>query len=113
MAVCEFAPGRHLHYWFIPMNSTSTGSGGMDYQPVQFLESRAPYTEGASLAVADYTFAEARNDFTEEEWKGFQIPLDCKQQELTGKVQNVFHMMDKKHADFMSRGHYTTLDIVW
>lgn len=101
MAVCSFAPGRDLHYWYMPTPQSEIG-----YLPIQFLESRAPFREGASLAVADYTQARILKDFTPETL--FQIPLDCLQEDLIEGTEDVFDVLSKDHADYMMRGHHSS-----
>eukprot|EP00095_Tigriopus_kingsejongensis_P011832 maker-scaffold412_size179788-snap-gene-0.18 protein:Tk11832 transcript:maker-scaffold412_size179788-snap-gene-0.18-mRNA-1 annotation:"hypothetical protein AUEXF2481DRAFT_27894" len=101
MAVCAFAPGRHLHYWYIPSAQSEIG-----YYPVQFLESRAPFREGASLAVADYTEARILRDFKPEIL--FKISEDCFNQNDIEGSELVFDVLSKDHAEYMMKAHHTS-----
>ncbi|TRY80491.1 hypothetical protein TCAL_15514 [Tigriopus californicus] len=94
-------PTSDLHYWYMPTPHSDIG-----YLPIQFLESRAPFREGASLAVADYTQARILKDFSPETL--FQIPLDCLQEDLIEGTEDVFDVLTKDHADYMMRGHHSS-----
>ena len=95
----------------VTLNIFSDPDTGMTYQPVQFLESRAPYREGASLAVADYYHAEAVADWvTRGPEAMFQIPKDCLAPGSSGGVEeeNVFEVLSPEHAQYMMKGHHSS-----
>ena len=82
-------------------------STGMTYQPVQFLESRAPYREGASLAVADYSHAESVGSWPSDH-EMFHIPRDCLKPRLRESEEEVFQVLSQEHAEYMMKGHHSS-----